>query len=81
MVAINYSLGPIYDFLWEKLPQHRHKDGKLDVRGLARAAGTSDKAFYKAFTANRLTSGMATAIVKASEGKIAPADLAHFVFV
>ena len=78
-MAPTYSLGPIYDFLWDRLPQFRGEHNKLDVLGLAAAAGVSDKALYKAFKIDRLTPGIALAIIKASKSKIKPADLADFV--
>lgn len=74
-----YTLGPIYDFLWEKLPDFRNANGRLDVNALAFAGGTSDKAIYKAFKQGRITPGIAAKIVKASKGAITPADLAQFV--
>lgn len=74
-----YTLGPLYDFLHEKLTQFRKPDGRLDVLDLALAADTSDKALYKAFKQNRLTPGIANKIVSASSGKLKGTDLVQFV--
>ena len=79
MAAI-YTLGALYDFLHEKLTDFRKDDGRLDVNGLAEAAGTSDKALYKAFKQGRLTPNIAGKIAKASGGKVTPTDLVPFVF-
>ena len=75
-----YTLGRLYDFLFEKLDNF-HSEGRLDVLDLALAADTSDKALYKAFKENRLTPGIAAKIIRASENRLTRADLANFVIV
>ena len=76
----SYSLGRLYDFLRANLGETRFVDeDRLDVRALASAAGTSDKALYKAFKEERLTPRAAQKLVQASGGKVLGADLVPFV--
>lgn len=76
---VNYSLGTVYDFLAEKLPECRTERGLLDVTSLAASCGLSEEAIYKCFRKDRLTTGVARKLVEVAEGKIKPEELTAFV--
>ena len=76
---VNYSLGPIYDFLAEKLPECRTERGLLDITALAASMSLSEEAVYKCFRKNRLTIGVARKLVEVAEGKIKQEELTAFI--
>ena len=76
---VNYSLGAVYDFLAEKLPECRTDRGVLDVTSLAKACKLSEEAIYKCFRKDRLTTGVARKLVDVADGRIKPEELTVFI--
>lgn len=73
------SLGKLYEFLEDNLPNHRARDRHLSVAKLAASIGVSKQYIYKWFENERVPAKYGSKLIEISGGSITLEKLAPFI--
>lgn len=74
-----YYEGKLYALLLDRLKNHVHATGKLDVASLSKALSVSKQWLYLSMTDDKLSRRVAGLLITESKGTIEPKDLAPFL--